>query len=79
MMAMFVTMIVVLNRMKMMMMMMMMISTSSDVSTNETQAGRLRIATFGGETFNFFGLPGIQPHNDHPDGSAEPEIDIHWK
>jgi len=43
----------------------------------ETQAARLLVATFGGETLNFFRLPGIQPHNDHPGGSAaEPEIDL---
>ena len=78
---MFMTMIVVVNRMMMLMMlmllMMMMISTISDVSTGETQAARLLVATFGGETLNFFRLPGIQPHNDHPGGSAaEPEIDL---
>ena len=55
---------------------MIMISTNSDAPIGETQAAHLLIATFGGETFNFFGFPGIQPHNDYPDGSA-PEIDLH--
>ena len=54
---------------------MIMISTNSDAPIGETQAAHLLIATFGGETFNFFGFPGIQPRDDHPDGPA-PETDL---
>ena len=63
-----------------MMMMMTTISTNSDVSICETQAARLLVATFGGETLNFFGLPGIQPHNDHPgEYAAELEMNLPFR